>query len=52
MSLLKARQLIKSYADRRVVEEVSFEIEAGEVVGLLGRNGAGSPPHSRLRMIE
>lgn len=31
----------KSYGGRRVVDGVSFHVEKGEVVGLLGRNGAG-----------
>lgn len=31
----------KSYGGRRVVDNVSFFVERGEVVGLLGRNGAG-----------
>jgi lipopolysaccharide export system ATP-binding protein len=31
----------KSYHGRRVVDDVSFFVRAGEVVGLLGRNGAG-----------
>lgn len=33
--------LQKSYSGRRVVDGVSFHVEPGEVVGLLGRNGAG-----------
>lgn len=33
--------LQKSYAGRRVVDGVSFHVSRGEVVGLLGRNGAG-----------
>jgi lipopolysaccharide export system ATP-binding protein len=33
--------LQKSYGGRRVVDGVSFHVEPGEVVGLLGRNGAG-----------
>jgi ABC-type (unclassified) transport system, ATPase component len=34
-------ELQKSYGGRRVVDGVSFHVSRGEVVGLLGRNGAG-----------
>jgi len=33
--------LQKSYGGRKVVDNVSFTVSRGEVVGLLGRNGAG-----------
>ncbi|CAN5153785.1 LPS export ABC transporter ATP-binding protein [soil metagenome] len=33
--------LEKSYGGRKVVDGVSFHVQRGEVVGLLGRNGAG-----------
>ena len=39
--LLRATELTKAYAGRRVVNRVSIEVHAGEVVGLLGPNGAG-----------
>lgn len=41
MNLLRAEGLTKSYGKRVVVNQVSFEINDGEIVGLLGQNGAG-----------
>ncbi len=41
MTRLAAKQLVKSYNGRCVVEEVSLHVDTGEVVGLLGPNGAG-----------
>jgi lipopolysaccharide export system ATP-binding protein len=39
---------VKSYSGRRVVDHVSFDIEAGEIVGILGRNGAGKTTSFRM----
>ncbi|MBQ7030339.1 MAG: ATP-binding cassette domain-containing protein, partial [Thermoguttaceae bacterium] len=39
--VLKAEGLVKIYGNRRVVDGVSFEVREGEIVGLLGANGAG-----------
>ena len=41
MALLEARELVKQYHKRRVVDGVSLQVENGSVVGLLGPNGAG-----------
>ena len=41
MSILRAKNLVKSYKTRTVVNDVSIEVKSGEVVGLLGPNGAG-----------
>ena len=38
---LHATQLMKSYSGRKVVKEVSLEVNQREIVGLLGPNGAG-----------
>jgi ABC-2 type transport system ATP-binding protein len=36
-----AQGLCKSFDDKTVLDKVSFEIDAGDVVGILGKNGAG-----------
>jgi lipopolysaccharide export system ATP-binding protein len=41
MSILRTKDLTKSYGGRTVVRDVSIEVAAGEIVGLLGPNGAG-----------
>lgn len=38
---LRAENLVKSYKQRKVVNDVSIEVSQGEIVGLLGPNGAG-----------
>lgn len=38
---LETRNLVKTYNKRTVVKGVSFYLESGEVIGLLGANGAG-----------
>lgn len=38
---IEAKNLVKIYGDRSVVNDVSFNINKAEVVGLLGPNGAG-----------
>src|SRR3990170_3324092 len=41
MALLQAQELIKAYGKRTVVNDITIEVDSGEIVGLLGKNGAG-----------
>jgi len=41
MSLLKVTGLGKSFGGNRAVDDVSFEVAAGELLALIGPNGAG-----------
>ncbi len=41
MTLLKLDRLVKLFGSLRAVDEVSLEINEGEIYGLLGPNGAG-----------
>ncbi len=40
-TLLKVRDLKKSYGSHKVLNGVSFDVPAGKIVGLLGPNGCG-----------
>lgn len=39
--MIAVKSLSRNYGDFKAVDDVSFEISKGEVVGLLGHNGAG-----------
>lgn len=41
MSMLSVQSLSKSFGAHKAVDEVSFDIRAGEIVALIGPNGAG-----------
>ena len=39
--MIKVESLSKTYGERLAVDDISFKIEQGEIVGFLGPNGAG-----------
>ena len=39
--MIKVEHLTKKYGERYAVNDISFEVHDGEVVGFLGSNGAG-----------
>jgi ABC-type glutathione transport system ATPase component len=54
LCLIEARNLVKEYAGRRVVDDVSLHLERGETLGLVGESGSGKSTVARLllRLIE
>jgi len=46
--MLEARHLVKRFFGITAVNDVSFEIKSGEVVGCLGPNGSGKSTTSRM----
>lgn len=48
MSILIANQITRNFGSFRALDMVSFEISAGEIVGFLGKNGAGKTTMMRI----
>ena len=47
---LEVRNLTKSFEGNQVLHGISFEVESGSALGLLGRNGAGKTTTIRIIM--
>ena len=45
---IKAKDLVKTFGDKKAVRGISFEIEKGEIYGFLGPNGAGKSTTIRM----
>lgn len=48
MNAVEVSHLVKSFGDVRAVEDVSFQVERGDIFALLGPNGAGKTTTIRL----
>ena len=48
--MLKVENITKYYGDFKAVDNLSFEVEEGEIFGLLGVNGAGKTTTFRMIM--
>ena len=46
--MIKVEGLTKRYGDVTAIEDLSFEVEKGEIVGFLGPNGAGKTTTMRI----
>ena len=47
---LELKDIHKSFADKQVLQGISFTVESGKAFGLLGRNGAGKTTTIRILM--
>lgn len=41
MSLVEFKNVYKAYGKKEILKDVSFKIESGKIIGLLGKNGVG-----------
>src|SRR3954447_11050950 len=48
MAILEVHGLVKYYKSRKVVDQVNFKVDLGEIVSLLGGNGAGKTTSFRM----
>jgi ABC-2 type transport system ATP-binding protein len=46
--LIEVEHLVKSYGQARAVNDISFKVEKGEILGFLGPNGAGKTTTMRI----
>ena len=46
--LFECRHLVKCYGDNTVVDDLSFQLQAGECLGVIGPNGAGKTTTLRM----
>jgi len=47
--MIEVEHLTKDYGDYRALDDISFSVEKGEILGFLGPNGAGKT--TTLRML-
>jgi ABC-2 type transport system ATP-binding protein len=49
-NVLKVEAISRSFGDRRVLEDVTFSVEAGRMTGFVGANGAGKTTTMRIML--
>jgi len=50
MPAVEVNHIVKSYADKLAVDDLSFSVAQGEIFGLIGPNGAGKTTTIRMMM--
>src|SRR6201991_2600160 len=46
--MIRIENLVKTFGAKRAVDDISFTVERGEVLGFLGPNGAGKSTTMRM----
>ena len=46
--MLQVHRITRKYGSFKAVDNVSFQIEKGQIIGLLGQNGAGKTTTLKL----
>ena len=47
--MIELKNVTKKYGNFKAVDNISFKIEKGEVVGFLGQNGAGKTTTMKIK---
>lgn len=47
---LEVKNITKSFGEKEILKDISFSVESGKALGLLGRNGAGKTTTIRILM--
>jgi len=50
MTILEVKNVSKSFDNKKIIDNLSFSVESGKIVGLLGKNGCGKT--TILKMIN
>ena len=50
MPTVEVNNIVKSYADKTAVDDLSISVNQGEIFGLIGPNGAGKTSTIRMMM--
>jgi len=51
MSLLEVAHVTKSFRGLTAVDDVSFTVEEGSILGIIGPNGAGKTPGRSISTV-